>query len=141
MGCTSSDAGAAGSPGSKMTGGSKELITVRYFDSGHGRASGMKLMLAHAGANWTFDPIAPADWPGIKGSGKTGEFKGLPFAKQGNRVLDLNVPTMRCLAMEHGYYPMGDWKKAATADMLAETWGDIFQKWGAALIDDNLTGE
>ena len=100
----------------------------------------MKLLLAHAGANWAFDPIAQPDWPQIKGSGKTGEFKGLPFVKQGNRTIDLNIPTMRCLAMEHGYYPMGDWKKAATADMLAETWSDIFDKWGAALIDESMDG-
>ena len=140
MGCTSSDAGAAGTPGSKM-GGSKEQIVVRYFDIGHGRASGIKLLLAHSGANWTFDGVNPAEWPTIKGSGKTGEFKGLPFVKQGNRTLDLNVPTIRCLAMEHGYYPASDWKKAATADMLAETWSDIFSKWGAALIDDKLSDQ
>ena len=132
MGCTSSEAGAASAPSAK------EQIVVRYFDFGHGRASGLKLMLAHAGANWTFDGVAQADWPALKQSGKTGEFNAMPFIKQGARTIDLNIPAMRCLAREHGYYPEGDWKKCATTDMIAETWADIFNKWGSALINPNM---
>merc|ERR1712010_195285 len=98
-------------------------------------------MLDHAGANWEFEPINPPDWPAIKASGKTGEFKGFPFIKKGDRTIDLCVPALRCVAMELGYYPASDWKKAATADMLVETWNDLQSKWGPALLSDKSDAE
>ena len=95
-------------------------------------------MCAHSGRNWVFKGIKAADWPGIKGSDEVGEFRGLPIIKTKNKTFDLSLPAMRALATDLGYYPIEDWKKAATSDMISETWADVFNKWGAALIDDSL---
>ena len=34
-----------------------DVIEISYFDSGHGRASALKLMCAHSGRNWVFKGI------------------------------------------------------------------------------------
>ena len=57
MGCTSSDAGTATNPQAGKGGMSNDVIEVSYFGIGHGRASGIKLMLAHCGANWKFNAV------------------------------------------------------------------------------------
>ena len=117
---------------------SDDVIEISYFDLGHGRASALKLMCAQSGRNWVFKGIKQADWPGIKGSDEVGEFKGLPIVKTKNKTFDLSIPAMRALATDLGYYPINEWQKAATSDMISETWADVFNLWGAALINPDL---
>ena len=48
---------------------------------------------------------------------------------------------MRRLAMQFNYYPQSDWKKAAIVDMIAETYGDVFNKWSGTLINEKIGNE
>ena len=48
---------------------------------------------------------------------------------------------MRALGLELGYYPIDDWKKALTVDMVLETHADLFQLYAAALVDPQKTDE
>ena len=136
MGCTSSDAGTVNQPGK---GAKNELIEVTYFNIGHGRADPIKQMLAHANANWKFHGETFETWGARKSSGKTAEFGALPIIKQGDKTYDLSIPSMRVLAMQLGYYPGDDWKKAAIVDMISETYSDVFNLWSGTLISEDKT--
>ena len=46
---------------------------------------------------------------------------------------------MRVLAMQLGYYPGDDWKKAAVVDMISETYSDVFNLWSGTLISEDKT--
>ena len=98
-------------------------------------------MLAHAGANWKFHGETMESWGARKSSGKTAEFGALPIIKQGDKTFDLSIPSLRVLAMQLGYYPSDDWKKAAVVDMISETYGDVFNLWSGTLIGSKTNEE
>ena len=139
MGCTSSTAAGAGNPGSVGKKGGK--IVMEYFNIGHGRGSSLEFLLAHAKADWEKNGIAFEDWPAKKQSGKTGEFGAMPIIYQDGGAYDCSIPTLRKLAAAHGYYPSGEWAKAAVVDMISETYNDILNLWSGAALNQELSNE
>ena len=165
MGCGSSDAGRAATPGAppmqqqqmmqqnNMQGGQQMQmqqkqqmqmqtgggeIEITYFGFGNGRAGPLQFLLTQAKAPWKKNGLTFEEWGARKSSGKHAEFGALPIVNTGKAEFDLSIPAMRRLAMTYGLYPSNDWKKAAVVDMVAETYSDVFNKWSGTLINEKM---
>ena len=126
-----------GGCGDSTASSKNELIELTYFDFGYGRADPLVQLLVHTDANWQYKGETFESWGARKQKGQTAEFGALPIVKKGNRTFDLSIPALRSLGMEFGYYPSDDFKKAATVDMICETYSDIFNLWAGTLVSQD----
>ena len=84
----------------------------------------------------------PEAWGPRKAAGGAGEFGGLPIVKIGEAegVQQTNA-ILRSLGIKYGYYNPTNWQQSGRIDQLVETWGEVFNAFGAILIDATLSNE
>ena len=83
-------------------------------------------MLEHANVEWKFNGLMLSDIGPMIKSGNAGPFNDIPCFKWGDESYNQTFTFLRAVGMDLGYYPE-DWKKAATVDMIVETYQDLFK--------------
>ena len=76
--------------------------TFHYFGL-YTRGEAIRMVLTHAGANWTDNRVAQADWPALKSSMPGGQMPCLELAD--GTKLGQSMAILRFLGHRHGYYP------------------------------------
>ena len=101
-----------------------------YFEP-HGRTAPLEALLAHAKVDYERIRLPRSDWPWVKGSGFF-DFPNIPTWRQDGEYFHQSRAILRCLGMQHGYYPSDPFVLHA-CDSLVEWYADEFGKWASFL--------
>ena len=100
--------------------------TLHYFDV-RGRAEPIRLLLAHAGADWEDRSFAPQDWPRVKATMPLGQVPVLvERTAEGEVARPQSMAVLRHLARAHDAAGRTEAERLA-ADTVAETALDLAQ--------------
>ena len=95
---------------------------------GYGRADPIRFLLHHANVDFEYVGYDFAKWGELKGSGKGGEFNGLPRVTIDGKEYGQSLAILRMLGAKHGYYTPSDWQCAARVDLFLDAWVDMLDK-------------
>lgn len=95
-------------------------FTLYYFP-GYGRVESLRILLEHAGANYSYCEIDQKDWPKLKD-----KYKSLPAIEfPDGKIFNQSNALLRYFGMRYGYYPL-DIKEQYEVDMLIDFFNEIF---------------
>ena len=98
-------------------------IKVHYFLDGYGRAEAIRMLLAHAKADWENVNHDRDEYKAIKESGRL-EFGQLPVIEVDGKLFSQSQAILRSLGIKYGYYP-SDPYQAYLADSMLDYLNDF----------------
>ena len=113
--------------GGAAMGGKK--VEVEYFAMGYGRADPIRMLLGLKKIDYEYVGHTFESWGALKGSGKGGEFNGLPRVRAPNGMeYGQSLAILRSLGAKNGLYDAADWRSAAYVDTILDAWVDMLNK-------------
>ena len=113
----------------KIMGASGKKVEVEYFCMGYGRADPIRMLLGLKKIEYEYVGHTFESWGALKGSGKGGEFNGLPRVRSvTGKEYGQSLAILRSLGAKNGLYDAADWKSAAYVDCILDAWVDMLDK-------------
>ena len=104
-------------------------VEVEYFAMGYGRADPIRMLLGLKKIDYEYVGHTFESWGALKGSGKGGEFNGLPRVRAANgQEYGQSLAILRSLGAKNGLYDAADWRSAAYVDTILDAWVDMLNK-------------
>merc|ERR1712060_646632 len=136
------DTGAESCPAQPQGGLARPITSTQggkltYFKL-HAKGDPIRMLLSHAGVQYTDRAIGFDEWPALKATMPAGQ---VPLWEQDGKVYNQANAIIRMLGRQHGYYPQDDAMEAFNIDWALEAQADFWNTKNYRYIMSKTTEE